>query len=98
MGIKTSAKLFPSRRIFITDGEKSFQICKFWQENDGSIYCCWPIFHETEWLAPLLNKEGDPELKKISSVEEGKLSIHSDGFCAFRAHKDTKNRPLIIKG
>lgn len=89
---------FEARRIFLTEKDKSFQIFKFWQEKDGSIYCCWPNFDETIWLVPVLDNTGNLALKAIDSTGDGKLSIHKDGMCAFRAHNDSKNRPLIIKG
>lgn len=47
---------------------------------------------------PVLNKDGNPEIRAIDSVESGKLSIHGKGMCAFRSHDNAGNRPLIIKG
>jgi hypothetical protein len=91
-------KQFDSRRIFISENDKHFQIASFKQHKDGSMYCSWPDFMNTEWLVLIKNQEGNLELKKIDSKESGKLSIHGSGMCAFRSNDNTENRPLIIKG
>jgi len=93
-----SQKQFSKRRVFVSEKDnKYFQIFSFAQKKDGSIYCSWPSFEETEWLVPVFGNNG-LELKKTDLPKVGKLSIHGKGMCAFRPHDESENRPLIIRG
>jgi hypothetical protein len=85
------------RRVFITEGKEHFQIFKFSQAKDGSIYATWPDFTKTNWVNIAFTETG-PTSKISNSPGEGKLTIHGSGMAGFRAHVGSYNDGIVIHG
>lgn len=64
-----------NRKLLITDKEFTYQICKFSQSNDKSIFLSFPGFDKSKWF--YANEEG---VSLIPSPGAGKLSIHGSGI------------------
>ncbi len=89
---------FDSRRIFMGTEGKYFQLYKFTQHNDGSIYCNFPEFSEVEWKCFEITNEKIYLRLEEPLKEDGKLSIHGSGMITYRSNADSKGHRIIIKG
>jgi len=87
-------KEFPKRRLFISDGENSYQVLSFTQgRTDGSIYVSSPDFSKIKWLS-VFAENGNLQLTVTDSPGDGKLSVHGSGMI-----KITPNvHELVIHG
>lgn len=71
---------FPKRRLFVSDGENSYQVLSFTQgRTDASIYVSSPDFSKVKWLQ-VSKANGSPQLTVTDSPGDGKLSIHGSGM------------------
>lgn len=78
--------------------ENCFQLYKFIQSNDGSIYCNFPEFSNIQWKCFEFNG-GEISVRLEEPLnEEGKLSIHGSGMVTYRSNNDSKGHRIIIKG
>jgi hypothetical protein len=87
-----------NRRVFIEDGSgNSFQILKFSQHKDGTIYCGAPRFGESKWYA---RRGGDEQtfVEVNSTVDDGKVSFHSLGRTHIKAHTSGAKHQLVRFG
>lgn len=94
--IETAMLDFSKRRVLISDRSTGpFQILSIAQETDGSIYLSCPDFAEAKWLE--LSFLDFPSVAVVSSPGLGKISIHTTGFAAIRAH-DSQLREVKVMG
>jgi hypothetical protein len=86
------------RRIFITDGKRSYRIFDFIQnKNEGSIYVSSPEFSKIKFVDIPLDPN-NPYISLVDSPGDGKISFHKSGIVSIRNYEDTKSRKLIIEG
>ena len=73
------------RRIFLTANNIDyFKIFSFSQRKDGDIYCHWPNFSETKWVA-LINHNEELSVNFFNTPSNAqKLSIHRSGVAKHR--------------
>ena len=91
-------KKFSKRRVFINDKEKQFQIFSFFQDKDGSIYCWWPEFENTNWNWSRRN-ETEMVIMQADTPGPGKFSIHGSGQTHFRSNASLKaNAAVVVHG
>jgi hypothetical protein len=90
-------KCYNQRRLFMADSNNSYQLFKFDQHGDGSIYCMLPNFSDVIWQTFKLTDNG-MMLVTDTIQKDGKLSLHGTGMVTFRANDTPREHKLIVKG
>jgi hypothetical protein len=88
----------PKRRVFLREGDRSFQILSFAQETDGSIYVMCPNFAKSKWLDLSAIITTGAAVKAETAPGDGKLSVHATGFAGVRAHTELHGHRFVVNG